>query len=159
MSDMSTKPAKPLKRHPALQPLSHDHHHGLLLCWKIRTGFNRGIALERIERYANWFWRHHLESHFEVEERDIFPILGTKNKLVKRALAEHRRLKRLFTGKMDTEKSLSLIEDELESHIRFEERTLFNEIQQMASPEAYDAIQAAHHTEKAGGNWPDEFWK
>ena len=32
---------KPQKRHKALQPLSREHHHGLLLSWKIRSGFNK----------------------------------------------------------------------------------------------------------------------
>ena len=156
---MQANPSKPLKRHPALQPLSHDHHHGLLLCWKIRTGFNRGVASDRMKRYIDWFWHNHLESHFEIEERDIFPILGNKNKLVKRALAEHRRLKRLFTEEVDIERSLSLIEEELENHIRFEERILFNEIQRIASPAAYAAIQTLHHDKTVCENWPDEFWK
>ena len=31
------------KRHKALQNLSREHHHGLLLSWKIRTGLNKNI--------------------------------------------------------------------------------------------------------------------
>ena len=47
---------KPLKRHKALQPLSRDHHHGLLLSWKIRSGFKKNIDVERIKVYADWFY-------------------------------------------------------------------------------------------------------
>ncbi|CDF79955.1 hypothetical protein BN863_22430 [Formosa agariphila KMM 3901] len=32
---------KPLKRHKSLQPLSRDHHHGLLLAWKIRADLRK----------------------------------------------------------------------------------------------------------------------
>jgi len=39
------EPKKPIKRDKVLQPLSHDHHQGLLLCWKIRTGIKKGIEL------------------------------------------------------------------------------------------------------------------
>lgn len=56
--------AKPLKRSGHLKPLSRGHHHGLLLCWKIREGFKRNVDPERIERYANWCWYAHLASHF-----------------------------------------------------------------------------------------------
>ena len=34
---------KPIKRHKAIQPLSREHHQGLLLCWKIGKGFEKGI--------------------------------------------------------------------------------------------------------------------
>src|SRR5690606_578003 len=115
---MSTSP---IKRNESLKPFSRDHHHGLLLCWKIRTGLKKGIALSRIKLYANWFFETHLLPHFEAEERHVFPILGNQNDLIKKALADHRRLKRLFEDEIDLEKTLSQIEEELESHIRFEE--------------------------------------
>jgi hypothetical protein len=53
---MTEKQTKPLKRHAALQPLSREHHHGLLLGWKIRTGLSNGAPLERIKAYADWFF-------------------------------------------------------------------------------------------------------
>ena len=34
----------PIKRSEYLKPLSRDHHQGLLLCWKIRTGLKKGIV-------------------------------------------------------------------------------------------------------------------
>ncbi len=42
--------SKPIKRSVALKPLSREHHHGLLLSWKIREGFNRNVEIERIKR-------------------------------------------------------------------------------------------------------------
>ena len=74
---------KPLKRAPELQPLSHDHHHGLQLCWKIRTGFSKQIEPDRIKKYSDWFYKTHLKPHFELEEKYVFPILGAENDLVK----------------------------------------------------------------------------
>jgi len=89
----------PLKRHVGLQPLSREHHHGLLLCWKIRTGLKKGIEEERIKKYADWFFKHHLLPHFEAEEKYVFPILDAEDSRIKKALAQHRRLKRLFVSK------------------------------------------------------------
>lgn len=150
---------KPLKRAPELQTLSHDHHHGLQLCWKIRTGFSKQIELGRIKIYADWFYKAHLKPHFDLEEKYVFPILNPENELIKRALAEHRRLKRLFKQTSDLEKSLGHIEEELEAHIRFEERVLFVEIQKKATAAQLARIKEIH-TEGAFVEKDDDlFWK
>lgn len=151
---------KPIKRHKALQPLSRDHHHGLLLNWKIRQGFKRGVDPERIMAYALWFWNTHLMKHFELEEKEIFPVLGNDNPLVKRALSEHRRISRLFTSDIsDKERILSLIEEELDNHIRFEERQLFNILQEVATTEQLQVMEQIHSDTPAKYEWEDEFWK
>lgn len=150
---------KPIKRHTALQPLSREHHHTLLLCWKIRQGFSKGVETHRIKRYADWFFENHIQPHFRDEEEHIFPILGNENPLVKKAIGEHRKLSRLFRDNEETEKSLSLIEEMLDSHIRFEERVLFNEIQQIARQEQLDLITSLHDENKFVDNTEDEFWR
>ena len=148
----------PIKRHVALQPLSRDHHQGLLLCWKIRKGFAADIEPNRIRKYATWFYENHLLQHFQTEEQVLFPILGDKNELIKKALAEHRRLKRLFEDETDIVKSLHLIEEELEQHIRFEERVLFNEIQKVATPDQLKQMETVHADEAFCENANDQFW-
>ncbi|WP_417199470.1 hemerythrin domain-containing protein [Bizionia sp.] len=150
---------KPLKRHKALQPLSREHHHGLLLSWKIRSGFSKNVSVERMKTYADWFFENHLIPHFELEEAEIFSILDSQNELVKKALADHRRLKRLFAEDSSLDKSLSKIEEELEQHIRFEERILFPEIQKVATEEQLQHIAKIHQPESFEDNLTDEFWK
>lgn len=149
-----------MKRHAALQPLSREHHHGLLLGWKIRSGLSNGVAVERIKAYTDWFSENHLLPHFEVEERHVFPILGDKgHPMVKRALREHRRLKRLFTANDDLAKNLNLIEKELTAHIRYEERVLFTELQTVATPEQLSEIERLHHGQPFVEEWTDRFWE
>ncbi|SDS56959.1 hemerythrin domain-containing protein [Winogradskyella sediminis] len=150
---------KPQKRHKALQPLSREHHHGLLLSWKIRAGFSKDIDPKRIRHYATWFFENHLVPHFELEESHVFSILNSENELVKRALADHRRLKRLFNYKGDDLKTLSKIEEELEQHIRFEERILFPEIQNKATEAQLRLIENIHQPENFKDNETDVFWK
>jgi len=148
----------PIKRNEFLKPISREHHFGLLLCWKIRTGLTKNVAVSRIKNYADWYYQEHLLPHFDLEEKHVFTILGEENELVKKALSDHRRLKRLFESHIDLEKNLSLIEDELESHIRFEERVLFNKIQEIASDEQLQSLKEIH---KKGGfvdNIKDPFW-
>ena len=150
---------KPIKRNSFLQPLSREHHHALLLCWKIRTGIKKKVEVGRIKNYMDWFFVTHLLPHFEIEESLMFPILGSENNLVKKALSEHRRLKRLFQEETKIEENMSLIEEELESHIRFEERVLFNEIQKYATASQLEAIHASHSDEKFVDNLSDKFWE
>lgn len=150
--------SKPLKRDPKLQPISREHHHTLLLCWKIRKGFTRNIEIERIKKYSDWFFKVHIQPHFEVEEKYIFPVLGKEHELVKKALSEHRRLKRLFNETENIEVSLSLIEEELDAHIRFEERVLFTEVQKVATQKQLKEIEENHDELKFKDNSEDEFW-
>ncbi|WP_341216533.1 hemerythrin domain-containing protein [uncultured Wocania sp.] len=150
---------KPQKRHKALQPLSREHHHGLLLSWKIRSGFSKNIEPKRIKTYADWFYETHLVPHFEMEEKHIFTILKEDNDHIKRAMADHRRLKRLFTKQDDEAKALSKIEEELDKHIRFEERVLFPEIQKVATESQLALIEEIHKEEDFEDKIDDEFWK
>lgn len=96
--------------------------------------------------------------HFKIEEAYLFPVLGENHAMVKRALAEHRRLKRLFKYEKNIVRSLNLIEEELERHVRFEERELFNEIQQAASLEQLAVIAEKHKDGRFQENIDDEFW-
>ena len=148
---------KPIKRHEALQPISREHHHGLLLSFKIREGFRLKVDPIRIKKYTDWFWKNHLVSHFEFEEAYIFPLLEAENKLIKRALREHGRLKSLFSSSDKIEINLSLIEEELVAHIRFEERILFKEVEKAATEEQLKIIEK-EHSKNMQEEWKDEFW-
>lgn len=148
----------PIKRNENLKAISREHHHGLLLSWKIRNGLKKQIDPLRIEKYVDWFYKEHLLPHFEIEEKYIFPILNKDNDLVKKALADHRRLIRVIESETDILKKLTTVEEELESHIRFEERVLFNEVQEVASKEQLELIQLHHKEEQFEDNMSDPFW-
>lgn len=155
---------QPLKRHPALIGLSKDHHQGLLLCWKIRTGFKKGVEAERIKNYVNHFFAHHLIPHFKIEEEQVFPFLPAANYLRQKAETQHHELyelaKKLSGNTQDFTTFLSDLEEKLEKHIRFEERQLFMHLQEVLNEEQLDELQ-----EKMDDNhqeikdlWIDPFW-
>lgn len=150
---------KPIKRHEALKPLSRQHHFGLLFSWKLRKGFSKKIPLERIRKFAQWFFINEIQPHFKAEESYIFPVLEEDDELIKRALREHRRIIRLFNDDENPEKSLHRLEEELQAHIRFEERVLFNEIQQRATPEQLKAIEKHHLEPDSHREYDDPFWE
>lgn len=156
--------AKPLKRHPALIPLSQDHHFGLLLSWKIRQGIQKGIDYRRIKEYLKYFMLEHLEVHFHVEEETLFTYLAKNDLLRKEAESQHESLRALF-WKIDREEKvlendLRQFADDLEKHIRFEERKLFPYIQvelpETELAEFQQKMEDSH--EKVQEVWHDEFW-
>ncbi|MBK5215016.1 MAG: hemerythrin domain-containing protein [Flavobacteriaceae bacterium] len=150
---------KPIKRHQALIPLSRQHHFGLLFSWKLRKGFSRNIDTERLQEYAKWFFLNEIKPHFSDEEKYLFPVLAADNELVERALKEHRRIKRLFNDTKNPEKSLHRLEEELDAHIRFEERILFNEIQKAATDEQLQKIEEIHSELEKLEEYHDPFWE
>lgn len=150
--------AEPIKRKEVLKPLSRDHHHSLLLCWKIREGFKRNTEPIRIKNYVDWFWTNYLKAHFDLEEQVLFPILGNDHTLVKKAITEHRRLTRLIHSNTDLFKNLNLLEEELDAHIRFEERVLFKEIQLVCSDEQLEILKNHDHNVLFVENNSDTFW-
>src|SRR5690606_34011774 len=100
-----------------------------------------------------------LDPHFEIEKEYVFPILGSTNVRVKRALANHRRLNRLFAETTELNKMLHKIEEELSTNISFEERVLYSELRTIASPEQWEEIEKRHHQlEFSDENWKDQFW-
>ncbi|MHA6280538.1 hemerythrin domain-containing protein [Salinimicrobium sp. CAU 1759] len=150
---------KPLKRHEALQPLSRDHHQGLLLCWKIRKGLKHRIEHERIKSYTDYFFSSQLRPHFDFEEDEIFPLLGKEHPLTIRALREHHRLEYLFQAEA-SEENFSSIEKELNRHIRFEERELFMVLQDNISEEKLQQISKKEDQviTPDPDDWEDKFW-
>lgn len=146
-----------MKRHETLKPLSRDHHHGLLLCWKIREDLKKQISEDRIKSYTDFFFTSQLRPHFE--EKQIFPLLGENHPLIVRALNEHRRLEQLFKGEGEKDTFVA-IEHELNRHIRFEKRQLFMELQNSVSA---DRLQQIENEEENvitpdPDDWEDKFW-
>ena len=150
---------KPLKRHAALKPLSRQHHSGLLFSWKLRKGFSENISIDRLKEFANWFFINEIQPHFRLEEEHIFTVLDSNHPLILRVLKEHRRLESLFLDVENPEESLKLLEKELEAHIRFEERILFTEIQEVATPERLIEIEKIHLNINSSEKYSDPYWE
>lgn len=150
---------KPIKRDQSLRPLSREHHQGLLLTWKIKKGLAKGVEMDRIKTYCNWFYENHIKPHFAIEEKYVFPVLGNDHELIQKALADHSRLRKLFEQQADLQTTIKSLGEELEQHIRFEERVLFNEIQNIVDGQQLETIMRYHEEEPFVENTSDEFWK
>lgn len=149
---------KPIKRAESLKPLSREHHYGLLLCWKIRTGLKRSVAPSRIAAYVEYFYDGYLAEHFNVEEDALFPLLGNGHPMVQKALEQHEAIRAMVIAGDKGEAELSRLADALDAHIRFEERELFNEIQREVGEAGLARVEELHRDVPGAEDWPDEFW-
>lgn len=148
----------PEKRSIALQPLSREHHFALLLVWKIEQGLKFNIELNRITKYVKWFSDKYLIPHFEEEEKIVFPLLEIKHSLVIQARNEHEKLMNLLKNEVLSSPQLIDFATLLKDHIRFEERILFNEIQDNANKNALENLKLNATNIVFQDNLSDEFW-
>jgi len=154
----------PQKRHQAIISFSKDHHFGLLLVWKIRQGLNKAVNPERISNYVIFFFKEDLEKHFKEEEQLLFSKLPVGDVLRKKAEADHQAIYKLvgtIEKKKDDANLLGQLADELEKHIRFEERELFNHLQNNIPIDNLASIDSrlSNSSKAIDEKWEDVFWE
>ncbi len=123
-----------MKRHPDLLQLSREHHGALKLARAARHAAESGDARELGEtaRRVVAQFAAELEPHFRVEERGVLLRLAEdgQHDLVQRTLSEHAELRRLEAALAQPDAaSLLRFGDLLAAHVRFEERELFEAVQ------------------------------
>lgn len=119
-----------MKRSPALQPLSREHHTALTLakaCERAAQSRDVDRVVQTCRRVIQAF-SDELEPHFQVEERSLLPLLhdaGNKS-LEQRTLTDHQQLRALLDGLRQNDiEALDDFGKLLSAHVRFEERELF----------------------------------
>ena len=153
----------PIKRHPAIVSLSRDHHFGLLLVWKIRQGLKKAVDAERISSYLLYFFMEHLEKHFREEEEFLFSKLPVSDELKIQAEQDHQEIYKLVAAIRENKTDTILLNqfaDDLEKHIRFEERKLFNHLQSKLSTSDLEliAMRLSDNPVSNSEKWDDTFW-
>ena len=134
-----------MKRHDALVQLSRDHHFGLLLCWKLKEGLKKEIAVERMEKYIRLFYSTNLKYHFAEEEESIFKILGNDHPLISEAVTQHQIFRKMEENGFKNPEEIETFRALLELHIRTEERVIFPEIEKQARDEQLEAVFNLNH--------------
>ena len=130
---------KPLKRHPALIPLSRQHHKGLILAQLLKADVPayKGMPGDTPGKvaYAKREYEQRLKIHFEWEAHVLIPATEGYHEDLKamgeKVLSEHKAIGRLITAlsNEDEPENLDQIGRLLEQHIRYEERVWFSAIQ------------------------------
>jgi hypothetical protein len=76
---------KPIQRNKHIKQLSKDHHYSLLFSWKIKQGIRRGVKIERMNKYVQYFRENNMQLHFREEEDILFaPLQDEKDTKSKR---------------------------------------------------------------------------
>ena len=152
---------KPIKRSKELTPLSREHHDGLLFTWKIRQGIKKDIHPKRIATFCNWFWKQHLQEHTHKEEILLTEILSPEHPMMQKMMTEHEAIKEHIAALQDyaSYKTLLRLADIVDYHIRFEERQLFQYIEQIATSEQLQHLaEEMEMPHSFSLPWLDEFW-
>ena len=145
-----------MKRHPALQPLSRDHHVALLAALRLRRATAEDAVAARDAFLA--FWREHGANHFRVEEEVLLPAFAVhadpNAECVARMLMDHVRIRaaarRLEQPGDQPVESLHELGTLLERHVRLEEREVFPLIEDALPPQAADDLVREVHAEPQG---------
>ncbi|MGB0384955.1 MAG: hemerythrin domain-containing protein [Ardenticatenaceae bacterium] len=147
-----------MKRHQSLQDLSRDHHHFLLqsrqISW-LMAGDRRAPPFEFVVQDFLRTWEREVVLHLEEEEQLLWPSyqqypsptqashetqMWADHEWLRAQVAELARRKRADEPLGDL---LGQIGQRLHDHVRFEERIVFQHMQQMMSVDALDKIGAA----------------
>ena len=134
-----------VKRHPALVPLSHDHHHTLVRARQLRRAAvdaDDDTLAEVAARFRSAF-AGEVTRHFRDEEELLFPLLaeaeGPPAEALVQAAMQHARIRALVRRLPDREAAAEL-GALLEEHVRLEERELFPLIQETVPAERLNEL-------------------
>ena len=143
-----------MQRHPYLQPLSREHHLGLVISTKAKTATNADMMThwQALSDYLTT----QIPTHFHNEDVQLSAVLAqkittltddTQRQKVQDAIArlcdEHEQMRALITTKTPTLDDVRQLAHSLYEHIRFEERVLFPLAEQLLSTDELFAIYQA----------------
>jgi len=140
-----------MRRHDALIPLSHDHHHALVQVRRLKSAVEVSdtTRLEIARAFLKFFREDTLE-HFRQEEEHVFPLGVESPELrgtLERVMFEHLRLHELVRGLQEevdngaaSGEQMLRLANVLEHHIRFEEKVVFPEIERVAAQMLNNAV-------------------
>jgi hemerythrin-like domain-containing protein len=156
-----------MKREKQLQPLSHQHHNGLMAALLLKKGVEKQADTTVMDDFIVSVWNDELRNHFIKEEVYLhphvlqIPSLMEKYELMK---AEHHQIRHLIDAIRSGDSNVARITDFytlLEKHIRFEERELFPFIEQNIQPEQLNELGRNLQVleSKACSDYPVKFWE
>jgi hemerythrin-like domain-containing protein len=137
-------------RNKSLVPLSRQHQHALALCVRIdRASPIEDGRLDAWQGEITLHFQQEIRVHFAVEEDLLFP--GARKfaeliPLVEELMAEHATLRKQFAQAEVhalSAKNLRAFAKRLSTHIRKEERQLFERLQELLQPEELGALGAS----------------
>ena len=127
-----------MKRHPALVPLSSEHHQGLVWSRKL-LDLDDSLTEEEIHSIFDEFkgvWNDEINPHFRKEEEILLPLFERTGHATENPVMEMLRQHIVIRARMFALRDEGALQygmqvgELLKAHIRFEERELFPFIEQ-----------------------------
>lgn len=147
----------PIQRHDALRSLSRDHHVALQLARGLQSGAAPLLRAQLPQgaracaAHVRRVFVHELEAHFAAEERVLLPAIAGRDETLDRIWAdidrEHAEMRGLITkledeslddGQIDA--LLDRFGHLLEEHVRKEERSLYQRVQEVLDERTLEAV-------------------
>ena len=156
-----------MKRHVQLQPLSRQHHNGLLAALLLKKGIKKAASPKKMAAFIIDFWYKDLEDHFKAEEDYLLPAVATVDfdeNLIDTLKEEHTLLRSYVYFLQDDPANVEIIEQFstlLEQHIRFEEKQFFPETEKLLTEQQLEEL-GKHFQEgdtQSCMNYPVKFWE
>ena len=135
-----------MKRHPALAPLSRDHHHALVIARRLRRADESDA--EEAARAFLAHWEDEESLHFRLEEEVLLPAYAAhadpNHAAVVRTLIDHVLIRRDVARLRDAP-ALTLLHElgtRLADHVKLEEHELFPLIERTVPEPELSALGA-----------------
>lgn len=136
-------------RDKSLIPLSHQHQHALALCVRIDRAQPIPVAdLQAWQTEIERDFANEIKVHFSAEEQVLFPAarqFAELIPLIEELITDHASLREYFLqseARRISAESLPIFAQQLSTHIRKEERLLFERLQQLMTSKELEALGA-----------------
>jgi hemerythrin-like domain-containing protein len=158
-----------MKRHPSLREFSDDHHQGLVNARRLkRAASGEGDNPADTAQEFLEFWRRDTSLHFRKEEEVLLPVLARYGgdlgeRPILQMLTQHAQIRGLAMQLSDEleqdkirEDTLRNLGEQLEAHIRLEEREVFPLIEETLREQALQEVASRLNVFEPGP--PHERW-
>jgi hemerythrin-like domain-containing protein len=153
-----------VKRAAELRDLSEDHHHGLAHAQRLKKAVagDEAKLAENTARAFLAFWQKETATHFRKEEEVLLPVLARYGEDVSwepiaEMLIQHAQIRGLvmkLSGEIEDAdvrlETLRSIGEQLEAHIRLEERQVFPMIEKNLPDEALEELASRLAAKESG---------
>lgn len=125
--------------------MSEDHHNALVIALRCRRFAEGEFEAELTSIRANVldFFNRAIEPHFEIEEDLLLPALLEidESEMHDRIASEHARLRAAAAAGLPDTTSFGAFGTLLDDHVRFEERIVFEQVQERLPQEVLGEIE------------------
>lgn len=139
-----------MKRIPELRDLSDDHHLALVLAQRCRRANRPDSPWSPTQLWTQVreAMTSHLEPHFRIEETILLPALAAlgEESVVQRIEEDHDALRELCAAPTPDRVRVVRFGELLESHVRYEERHVFESTQDRLPAKTLEAVALACRT-------------